>query len=161
MDNHGDTQRQKRLAAKKQWLKDNPEKARASCKRWRAKNPGRQAALSYAWRQKNPNKATEAVNRWRSNHREQVRFHEKRKRAMRRNAQGAHSWDEWQAQVDYFGNRCAYCLRRLTAKSTQRDHIVAITQGGSNYIENIIPACGPCNNRKHARSLLQFVRACY
>lgn len=42
------------------------------------------------------------------------------------------------------GTGCHYCRRRATT----RDHVVARTRGGLNRWWNLVPACGPCNERK-------------
>jgi len=63
---------------------------------------------------------------------------------------------DWALICDMHGNRCAYCLRpglKLTM-----DHVEPIARGGEHSTENIVPACQPCNSRKHARTLLDFVR---
>lgn len=53
------------------------------------------------------------------------------------------------------GTRCAYCLQPTDAPA--RDHIVPFSAGGNESYDNIVPACRPCNSRKGAKSLLQFV----
>lgn len=63
---------------------------------------------------------------------------------------------DWNAILDYFGYRCAYCL---VGGPLQQDHIVPITKGGGTTIDNIVPACGRCNKKKGNRNLLHLLRA--
>ncbi len=148
--------RQRRLDSKKQWLKDNPEKARAACKRWRNANKSKARALTVAWVKNNPEKAKLSLDTWKRNNPEVMRFHEKKRRARKAGAVGSHTYAEWKARMAYFGHRCAYCLTPLVRAT--RDHIVPLVRGGANYIDNVVPACKLCNNRKHARPLLQFLQ---
>lgn len=43
---------------------------------------------------------------------------------------------------------CAYCPR----PATTADHVVAVANGGTNALSNLVPSCGRCNSRKAARS---------
>jgi 5-methylcytosine-specific restriction endonuclease McrA len=52
------------------------------------------------------------------------------------------------------GHRCAYCSRR-TDKLTV-DHVVPRSRGGRHVWENVVAACGPCNNRKADRLLSEL-----
>jgi len=38
----------------------------------------------------------------------------------------------------------------------QTDHRIPLSRGGSNFIDNIVPACRPCNLRKHTLTEAQF-----
>lgn len=60
---------------------------------------------------------------------------------------------EWNEIRAYFGDHCAYCLRkgRMT-----KDHIVPIVKGGSHSASNVVPACVECNSSKGKKTLLQF-----
>jgi 5-methylcytosine-specific restriction endonuclease McrA len=49
--------------------------------------------------------------------------------------------------------RCAYC----GAPATSADHVVALAAGGSNGIENLVPACAFCNSSKRDRPLAEFL----
>lgn len=56
---------------------------------------------------------------------------------------------EWKEVMIYFGGECAYC--GCTPKRNQRltrDHLLAVTKGGSTTQGNIIPACATCNSSK-------------
>lgn len=44
--------------------------------------------------------------------------------------------------------RCGYC----TARARTVDHIVPVSRGGTNSWLNTVASCGPCNNRKGART---------
>ena len=69
----------------------------------------------------------------------------KRHRYVRRE----HTEQEWQQKLAEYNYSCAYCgVKR--AKIT-KDHIIPISKGGSDKIENILPACWPCNLRKRAK----------
>ncbi len=74
---------------------------------------------------------------------------ENRRRARRAGNGGSHTVAEWREKVAEFGSRCAYCREE---KPLTRDHVVPISRGGTDDIENIVPACRSCNSRKNARS---------
>jgi len=53
-----------------------------------------------------------------------------------------------------FGGRCAYCGE--AALRLQVDHLIPLRHGGLDRLENLFPACRPCNNFKHTFSLEFF-----
>jgi len=75
---------------------------------------------------------------------------------LRRNEMliGHHTAEEWRAKVKQYGNRCFYCGRKM--KRLSKDHIIPVVQGGTDTIDNIVPACMGCNQRKHTQSLAEF-----
>lgn len=83
-------------------------------------------------------------------HRGQTRllqFH--KRRAAKLGGGGTHTADEWDALLHAFGGVCLCCgtTNRLT-----RDHVVPLTRGGTDLIENIQPLCHSCNSSKGART---------
>ena len=71
-----------------------------------------------------------------------------------------------------YGGRCAYCGRIISLEDMQIDHLVPKyrtlsdadlrelgKQRGSDDIDNLMPACRPCNYRKGALSLEDFRNA--
>jgi len=54
---------------------------------------------------------------------------------------------EWKAIKHHYGYRCQYCGKKT--RQLTRDHILALTQGGSHTVQNVIPACRPCNSKKY------------
>ncbi|MEK6226560.1 MAG: HNH endonuclease signature motif containing protein [Chloroflexota bacterium] len=60
---------------------------------------------------------------------------------------------EWRALVELCDGCCAYCGERAPLEI---DHRVPLARGGTDSIDNILPACGPCNRRKHAMSEEEF-----
>lgn len=65
---------------------------------------------------------------------------------------------DWRDQLNVFGHRCAYCGSggKLTI-----EHVIPISKGGRNEPDNVIPACKPCNLKKHARGILCMVNVRY
>lgn len=66
-------------------------------------------------------------------------------------APGSHSNEEWLAVLADYNNCCAYC--GTDKRPMTKDHVMPISKGGSDYIQNIVPACKPCNSKKGARIL--------
>ena len=77
--------------------------------------------------------------------------HARRARILR--AGGIHTQEQWLAKLAEFGGLCAYCGgdERIT-----RDHEIPLVRGGSNDINNIVPACGPCNSAKGSLTAEEF-----
>ena len=68
-----------------------------------------------------------------------------RRRLKTKQAEGSHTQAEWRAKLAEYGGLCAYGCGR---KATSRDHIIALANGGTDYIGNIVPACHTCNSYK-------------
>lgn len=60
-----------------------------------------------------------------------------------------HTEREWGDLVRAHGRRCAYCDRPLGLLEVHKDHVIPVSRGGSDGIDNIVPACKPCNSEKH------------
>jgi 5-methylcytosine-specific restriction endonuclease McrA len=109
--------------------------AKAECNRkWQKANAKKVAGYTQKW--------------WRSN-RDTARQNSRKHRAVLHDAEGHYSAAEWRALCDWFGAVCLACGK--SGVPLHADHVVAITRGGSNYIENIQPLCGPCNASKGNR----------
>jgi 5-methylcytosine-specific restriction endonuclease McrA len=50
--------------------------------------------------------------------------------------------------LESYGEICAYCGER----ATHVDHVIPVSQGGGDEIENLVAACQGCNSHKHART---------
>jgi 5-methylcytosine-specific restriction endonuclease McrA len=59
-------------------------------------------------------------------------------------------------------DHCHYCnveLSTLEAKDQQLDHVHALSADGPHTMDNIVPACGACNNSKQDKPLNVFQSA--
>jgi hypothetical protein len=63
-------------------------------------------------------------------------------------ARGNHLTAEWVALVDALGGRCLAC----GADEVTKDHVVPVSCGGGNGIDNLQPLCRPCNSTKGTES---------
>jgi len=72
-------------------------------------------------------------------------------------AKGSHTAAEWKSVLRHYKRRCYYCNVKLTSATISEDHKVPIKRGGTNYINNIVPACKRCNSRKHTKTAEEFL----
>jgi 5-methylcytosine-specific restriction endonuclease McrA len=52
---------------------------------------------------------------------------------------------------------CTYCKKTLDLDEVTRDHVVPRVKGGQTVPENIVVACGPCNQAKSGRDATEFI----
>ena len=105
---------------------------------WLAANPGRGHANAVAWHAVHPGA-----------NRAYIRNREARKLG----AAGTCTEEQAAARWAMYGGRCWMC----GGTATDDDHVKPLStrrmppgsKGGSNWVANIRPACGPCNSRKH------------
>ena len=89
---------------------------------------------------------------------EKKRFTTKQYKIRKRNAVGSHTFGEWELLKRRYGYICPACgLGEPTIKLTE-DHIIPLSRGGSNYIENIQPLCAKCNTRKYTKIIIYLSR---
>jgi hypothetical protein len=80
-----------------------------------------------------------------------VRVHNHRRRALKRNLGGSHTAQELKDQMNRQKSKCFYCKKKINKNDKwHADHIVPLSKGGTDNIENIVIACPTCNLRKHA-----------
>ena len=105
------------------------------------------------WQQNNPEYVKASVYRYRKKYPEKLSMANKRLKAKRKGAIGSHTLKQWRELKDKFNHCCAICGRQepftdLWYQSLSEDHIIPISKGGSNFIDNIQPLCIKCNNKK-------------
>lgn len=118
---------------------------RAKIKRLRQTNPAIRAY--YAGYEKRRREIDPAfLGRW--------RFYKRQKNHQRRAqvaAAGAmYTRDEWDRLCAFYDHRCLCCGKRRVLTV---DHVVPVTKGGSNLIQNLQPLCRPCNSRKNDQTI--------
>ncbi len=68
-----------------------------------------------------------------------------RRRSVLAQCSGSYTVSEWTQLLDYFGHQCLCCGsdQRISA-----DHVIPLSCGGSNDLDNIQPLCVKCNASK-------------
>lgn len=45
------------------------------------------------------------------------------------------------------GKKCWFCVKPLTAENATIEHLLNVSNGGNNHINNLTLACSPCNQK--------------
>ncbi len=126
----------------------HPEQNRAKVKAWRLANPGRSRVRRAAYYAANREEAIAKTAAWKKAHPDERRVNDESRRAHKAQAPvndlSAPQWREIQEVQDH---RCAHCQTRCKGRLTQ-DHILALSNGGSHTLHNVIGVCGSCNSKK-------------
>ena len=148
-----------RRAYQRDYIKRTAERHRQHSKeamrRWRANNPEARLARDRAYKARHKDQLSASYRRYRQRHPEQRRNIAQRRRARELGATGNYTVAEWLALLEYYERCCGYCG---DGGVLQADHRVPLCRGGSHEIDNIIPACGPCNREKATMTEGEFRR---
>jgi len=134
------------------WRADNPEYAA----KWRADNPEYHAEY-YA---ENTEREKARFAKYAKDNPDKFRAYKQRRRARKANAQGTFNADDWKAKLAYYGYRCRYCGIHKSETNEgwlEADHAIPLSQGGTNFISNIVPACKSCNCSKGTKTFKEFL----
>ena len=135
----------------------DPEKAREATRQYWKRHPEKAYANAKRWRQNNPDKAKESVKRWQKSNPDKVKIIHKRKAFRKRNAEGNFTLKEWNAKLEEYNYKCAYCGCELSSDTITVDHRIPLSRGGTNYIGNLVPACKSCNSKKHTKTSEEYL----
>lgn len=126
----------------RKWKEKNRDRANAWRRRWLANNPEQRARCTagiVAWQQAHPEKVKEAS----------ARYH-----ARKRDAIGTVSLEQWRELAAAYHYRCAYCRER--PRRLERDHMMPLSRGGHDTVENVVPTCSRCNGNKGILTPLEW-----
>lgn len=76
------------------------------------------------------------------------------RRRLRLLNRGNFTAQEWKDKKEEFKYTCPSCLIVEPDIRLTIDHIIPISKGGSNTIDNIQPLCKPCNSSKNAKTII-------
>jgi len=144
---------EQRRAYGREWMKRNAEKAREAMRRWRERHPEAHRAENAAYYARHSERLKRRIEDYHRANPAIVHAKSQKHRALRLAADGSFTASEWKVLVDAYGGRCAYCGEFA---KLEPDHRVALSRGGSNWIENILPACHRCNARKQRMGEPEF-----
>jgi len=99
----------------------------------------------------NREKIAERNRQYRINHPEKMAVYNERRRARNAKAEGSFTAEEWQELCEKYSNKCLCCGRDDIPLTV--DHVIPISKGGSNNIENCQCLCKPCNSKKHTKTI--------
>jgi 5-methylcytosine-specific restriction endonuclease McrA len=68
----------------------------------------------------------------------------------------AHTWGEWELLKKQYNFTCPCCKKSEPEIKLTEDHIIPLSKGGSDLIENIQPMCLKCNLKKHTK-IIKYV----
>lgn len=102
------------------------------------------------YNQREPDKRAAAVTKWRRKNPTKVYLHKVNSYAKRRGASGKMTADEWLSLLNQYGHVCLCCGAGDVPLTV--DHIIPISMGGSNTIDNVQPLCLSCNRAKQTES---------
>ena len=142
----------------KKWKLNNPERVKAKRKedlasgrkaRWRKKeyqkHRTRYIRKAGEWNVIHRAKHALHTARWQKTHPARTMFLARRHQGLM-DGRGEFSELEWVALCNRYNNVCLGCHE---PKPLTIDHVIPLSKGGMNTIDNIQPLCKGCNSRKH------------
>ena len=75
------------------------------------------------------------------------------RRARKLAAEGSHTDKEWQSLKAFYDYKCLCCGKREPEIQLTRDHVIPLTKGGTDSIDNVQPLCARCNSKKNNKHI--------
>ena len=131
--------------------------------KWREANRDAISAHKAAYRQENKSKISEYQKQWREQNKEHIRSYERQQRALRAKVKTEVYTVE--DVLSTYGKKCHLCGVEIDLSapriigspgwesSLHLDHVIPISQGGNDCLDNVKPAHGVCNLKKHKKIL--------
>lgn len=155
-----------------EWAAANPERWDESRQQWRDGNRARISEQDKAWKEAHPEQRRATLKLWRSANTEKHSKQRKARRtakpnvyrAIRENrrarelaAEGSYTARQIDNLATLQRHKCVGCGASIK-RGFEIDHIVALSKGGSNWIDNIQLLCMPCNRTKSNKSAEKWAR---
>lgn len=142
-------ERAKQTERARKWRAANPERERQKQRAWRAANPEKSRQYNRAWYERDPQRARAKWKRRRERHPEKLIADVEKRRARMVAAVGEFTGHDVVALLKTHGRICFYCGEKI--KKFHLDHFIPLSRGGTNWPDNLVISCCPCNQSKGAK----------
>jgi 5-methylcytosine-specific restriction endonuclease McrA len=105
-------------------------------------------------KEKNRHRDKNIRKQWLLKNPDSMRVARERYRGRKKGAEGAYSVTEWRELKLKHENACVFCFRKEPEIKLEADHVIPLSKGGGNSIDNIQPLCRSCNARKGSTILI-------
>lgn len=126
------------------------------------KNREHEIAMAVAWQRRNRHKTKAYQKKWCSNHKPLLAERSHRYRELYGYArkttreESARIRQYWLLIKSKSCVECHWCRKIFPISEIEMDHIIPISRGGRHVLENICPACRPCNRRKSHKLVIDY-----
>jgi len=158
----------------KKWRSENKERNKNNHKKWDTTHRKQNNERAKKYREKHKKQIASYGKNYRKIHKNYFQQYEKKRKkllhrinqrryhgACRRirkiNAEGSHTIGEWELLKKQYNYTCPSCGRKEPNIKLSEDHIIPLSKGGSDNIENMQPLCKNCNCKKHTK-IIKFQR---
>lgn len=148
-----ETNREEITARKKAYREANKEEVAARQKAWHEANKEEVAAQGKVYREINREEIAARKKDYRKANPDKVREGNARRRALKAGADGSHTCAEFRALCGLSGWVCLCCETSHEESPLTVDHVVPLSEGGSDSISNLQPLCGYCNDSKGTKTI--------
>ena len=129
------------LARERKWREQNADKLRRQVREYRAKHPEKVKEWNARWQAKDGGE-------WRRRRYAEDPAPFLARNHIRRMGEGVYGPEMAEAIRVLRSQSCVYCG---SPEDIEIDHIVPLSRGGTNDLDNLAPACRPCNRSKFNR----------
>ena len=150
----------------KEYYSTNPQKKRDTENKYRKNNPEVFARKNKKYYLKNKDKMFEANKLWKENNPEQRKALGRKSQNIRRARKLGNGQEPYTEQqvLETYGTSCHLCLLPIDMQASRKvgeqgwenglhlDHVVPLSKGGPDTLENVKPSHGICNIKKSSMS---------
>ena len=131
------------------WRHNNKDKVREFSKNYYSQNIEKERIRIREYRTTHKDVVSISSKNYRASHPDKVKQWKRNSQYKRRSLVKGNSilLSEWNNLVDFYEHRCLCCGRSDVLLTI--DHVIPLSLGGQNTIDNIQPLCASCNSKKY------------